>query len=135
MNKEHPSSIDSIEWSQPLTVEVVRADYSVIPNESGVYVFTTRDTAIRADTGVLYVGKAAQLRRRLRAYLKSPFDILLLSPTKRDGALSRSLRQDAPLLAARVILHLLNPLALIRNGMFQGAIQMKFSEDVSRITD
>ena len=84
--------IGTLHWSDPLLVEVVSADRSLIPDVPGVYLFSTRNTPVCADLGILYVGKAKRLRRRLSGYLKSPFDILLLSPRKKDRSLSHSLR-------------------------------------------
>ena len=84
--------LQDLKWSVPYQIEDIRDDRKLLPNCSGVYVFTSYRGPVERNTGVLYIGKAKSLRKRLSKYLSSPFKILLLSPKKRDKKLSRSLR-------------------------------------------
>ena len=82
----------SLAWSAPVRIETIRENRQVLPWSSGVYVLTLYDGPLVKNNGVLYVGKAKSLRKRVSSYLPSPFDLRLLSPRKKDGRASRSLR-------------------------------------------
>ncbi len=85
----------TLSWSDPVRVDDLRSNGQLIPEKSGVYVFTNHPGPI-TDTpnGVLYVGKAggegmsSTLRTRIDTYLRSPDDLPVLSKTHPNQAAS-----------------------------------------------
>ncbi len=86
------NKFDKLEWSVPIQLEDVRNNKALIPGYPGVYAFTSYEKSLNKNYGILYIGKAKSLKKRLSTYLSSPDNILLLSPRKKDNKLSRSLR-------------------------------------------
>ena len=76
-----PAWFASIAWSAPVSLEALRANRGQLPNLSGVYVFTNYAGALEPNTGVLYVGKAASLLRRVQSYLPHPNETKVASRT------------------------------------------------------
>lgn len=87
-----PTWFKDLSWSEPVKVETLRADRTLIPKESGVYVFTNYSGPLERNTGVLYVGKAKTLNSRLASYLADPREMLLLSQKSGEARVSSSLR-------------------------------------------
>lgn len=87
-----PPWFSSIAWSAPVTVEALRSNRMLIPQSSGVYVFTNYSGVLQANTGVLYVGKATSLFSRLSSYLVDPSDMLVMSERSGGTRLNTSLR-------------------------------------------
>lgn len=85
--------LNSLKWSKPYLVEDIRENRKIIPTSSGVYIFTLFSEEISRNTGILYIGKAKSLRKRLASYLVSPSKMLILS-SKRKNKISSSLRHS-----------------------------------------
>ena len=84
----------AITWSTPYAVETLRrggVHRDLVPKAPGVYAFTLFDGPISLGMklGVLYIGKATNLRQRMKAYMVDP---ATLSVTGRSGQLSTSLK-------------------------------------------
>jgi hypothetical protein len=81
-----PVWFNQLVWGLPWSVAALRArikaDQNPIPDRPGCYVFTgdAGDTLVRG--AVLYVGKAMNLRTRLRGYL---VDYMKTAPSKHKG--------------------------------------------------
>ena len=86
-----PSWFEALSWSPAVAVEQLRQDRSGIPASSGVYVFTNYLGALQRNTGVLYVGKAKSLAKRLGSYLADPAELQVFS-SRTPGRISTSLR-------------------------------------------
>lgn len=76
-----PAWFSSIAWSAPVSLEALRSNRGQLPNLSGVYVFTNYPEALEPNTGVLYVGKATSLFRRVQSYLPDPSETKVASRT------------------------------------------------------
>ena len=83
-----------LNWNISYQIEDIQNNKNILPDASGVYVFTTYQQELKVDNGVLYIGKAKSLRKRLSTYLSSPFKMLLFSPKKQGKKLSSSLRHS-----------------------------------------
>ena len=86
-----PEWFGQIAWSDPVSVENLRANRQWLPRQSGVYAFTNYSNALEKNTGVLYVGKARSLLARVQSYLVDPNKVLLTS-RRNPSAISSSLR-------------------------------------------
>lgn len=78
-------------WSAAHSVEALRETRNILPLGPGVYLFSTYSTAVERDTGVLYIGKARSLRKRLSSYLVDPEALHLFSLRSGEQRMSRSL--------------------------------------------
>lgn len=90
-----PSWFSALSFSTPIEFKTLRNNRFQIPASSGVYVFTNYDFDLEKNTGVLYVGKANDLRKRLNAYLLDPSLMPLFArPDSRypNGRFNTSLR-------------------------------------------
>jgi hypothetical protein len=72
---------EQLKWSSTWSVKDLAVNRAKIPEQSGCYVFTDDDVALRPKH-VLYVGKAANLRSRLGGYL---VDYKQTRPTRHKG--------------------------------------------------
>jgi hypothetical protein len=86
-----PAWFSAIQWSDPVAIEVLRAERHRLPSLSGVYVFTNYAGLLEKGTGVLYVGKAATLRTRVPSYLVDPGNLQVQS-RRRPGGVASSLK-------------------------------------------
>ncbi len=87
-----PAWFSGISWSAPVALELLRANRNLLPNASGVYVFTNYDSALQNNTGVLYVGKATSLFSRVQSYLADPSEMLLMSARSGGTRVNTSLK-------------------------------------------
>jgi len=87
-----PAWFSTVNWSEPVPIEDLRRDRTRIPSASGVYCFTTFDWTLEKNFGVLYVGKAKSLHKRIQSYLVDPAKLLILSQRSGTMRLSTSLR-------------------------------------------
>jgi hypothetical protein len=87
-----PNWFAALAWSDPKRIEDLRDDRTVIPKNSGVYVFTNYPERLEKNTGVLYVGKAKSLHGRMQSYLADPSEMLVLSKRSGSHRVSSSLR-------------------------------------------
>lgn len=87
-----PSWFSAINWSTPVPIEDLRRDRTRLPRSSGVYCFTTFDGVLERNFGILYVGKAKSLYKRVQSYLVDPEKLLVLSQRSGTRRLSTSLR-------------------------------------------
>ena len=87
-----PPWFSSVSWSKPAPIEDLRRDRTRLPASSGVYCFTTFDWELEKNFGVLYVGKAKSLHKRVQSYLTDPEKLLVLSKRSGTMRLSTSLR-------------------------------------------
>ena len=87
-----PEWFKTLSWSDPIPVEKLRADRDRLPIESGVYVFTNYGTKLEKNYGVLYVGKAKSLHKRVQSYLADPAKLLVFSDRSGKQRLNTSLR-------------------------------------------
>ena len=87
-----PAWFSTVNWSEPVPIEDLRRDRTRIPPASGVYCFTTFDWTLEKNFGVLYVGKAKSLHKRIQSYLVDPAKLLILSQRSGTMRLSTSLR-------------------------------------------
>jgi hypothetical protein len=87
-----PDWFTALAWSAPKRIEDLRDDRTVIPKNSGVYVFTNYPGRLEKNTGVLYVGKAKSLHSRIQSYLADPGEMLVLSKRSGGQKISSSLR-------------------------------------------
>ncbi len=88
-----PQWFTALSWSTPLAVESLwrgGANRNVAPASAGVYAFTLFDGPITVamKLGVLYIGKAGNLRTRTKSYLVDP---ARLSTVGRTGQTNTSL--------------------------------------------
>ena len=93
-----PSWLSAISWSTPMTLEALRANRAAIPHRSGVYVFTNYSTPLVLGTGVLYVGKATSLNKRVQSYLVDPATMYVMSQRSGGQRLNSSLRHPGKVL-------------------------------------
>jgi hypothetical protein len=70
--------------------DTLRSERELIPNGSGVYIFSRTPGDLSSGKGVLYIGKADNLRSRLPAYLADPREMPLMS-SKRPGEASSTI--------------------------------------------
>ncbi len=89
-----PDWFTAILWTDPVKIEELRYDRKRLPMTSGVYVFTNYSFALEQNTGVLYVGKAKSLHKRVQSYLADPEKLLVLS--SRSGVLRPSTSFNHP---------------------------------------
>lgn len=87
-----PAWFSALVWSPEHKIEDLRDDRTLIPKESGVYVFTNYASVLEKNTGVLYVGKAGSLHSRVQSYLADPNEILVLSRRSGGTRVSSTLR-------------------------------------------
>ena len=85
-----PDWFSSIAWSDPVRVEALRSSRQLLPNRSGVYVFTNYGGPLEKNTGVLYVGRAGSLFTRVQSYLVDPGEMKIMS--SRGSGVSSSLK-------------------------------------------
>ena len=88
----NPTWFDSIVWSTPIPIEQLRVDRDRLPKGSGVYVFTNYAGKLEKNFGVLYVGKAKSLYKRVQSYLVDPGRLLLFSYRSGEQRLNSSLK-------------------------------------------
>ncbi len=87
-----PTWFSSLSWSEPVPIEVLRLDRKRIPRNAGVYVFTNYPGKLEKNYGVLYVGKAGSLYKRVQSYLVDPEKLMIMSSRSGQERLSTSLR-------------------------------------------
>lgn len=90
MNK--PPWFSAVSWSTPVPIEELRFDRKRLPRTSGVYAFTNFSGALEKNSGVLYVGKAKSLFKRMQSYLVNPETLVVMSQRGGGARLSTSLR-------------------------------------------
>ena len=88
----NPTWFDSIVWSKPIPIEQLRVERDELPKSSGVYIFTNYSGRLERNFGVLYVGKAKSLHRRVQSYLADPGKLLLFSYRSGEQRLNSSLK-------------------------------------------
>lgn len=87
-----PDWFSALAWSAPVPIEELRVERHRLPPGPGVYVFTNYAGPLEKNFGVLYVGKAGSLHKRVQSYLVDPGQLLLLSQRGGRTRLSTSLR-------------------------------------------
>ncbi|WP_457419935.1 hypothetical protein [Roseateles sp. P5_E7] len=88
----NPPWFSALSWSASVPIEELRLDRQRLPRTSGVYVFTNYPEALEKNFGVLYVGKAKSLFKRVQSYLVDPENLLVMSQKSGGTRLSTSLR-------------------------------------------
>ena len=84
--------LSAISWSPPVPIETLRVERSRLPQVGGVYVFTSYQSTVEKNFGVLYVGKATNLAKRVLTYLTDPSAINIFSPRGESLRLNTSLK-------------------------------------------
>jgi excinuclease UvrABC nuclease subunit len=92
MNNCIPGWFSTIIWSEPIRIDELRISRDILPHAPGVYTFTNYKGTLEKNTGVLYVGKATSLNKRIQSYLVDPRKMLILSPRSNERRVSSSLR-------------------------------------------
>lgn len=87
-----PPWFDALAWSPAVPVEDLRVQRQRIPPGPGVYAFTNFNWAMEKNFGVLYIGRAKSLHKRLQSYLADPANLKLMSDRSGTLRLNSSLR-------------------------------------------
>ena len=94
----HPKWFTDIAWSSPVPIEQLRLERKRLPETSGVYCFTSYSEVLDKNFGVLYVGKAKNLRTRVPSYLVDPEKLLLQSTRSKKSPFNTSLKHAGKVL-------------------------------------
>jgi hypothetical protein len=87
----HPAWFTDIAWSSTVPIELLRSHRSIIPSRPGVYCFTSYQTALEKNFGVLYVGRSKNLRGRIPVYLRDPERVMVQSTRSRRSTWNTAL--------------------------------------------
>lgn len=89
-------SLPSVSWTTPVALEILRENRQRLPNTPGVYVFTNFAGPLVQGPGILYIGKATNLAKRVSTYLADPANTRIWSQT--GNRLSTSIKHAGKVL-------------------------------------